>query len=64
MTTMMMSSNFGAKKRISEPPKMFGVHRVSVFATDRWSYGNQTADRKSTIGQLVYIKFPEIASTT
>ena len=30
-------------------PVMFGSKRVSVFATDRWSYGNQPADRKSTI---------------
>ena len=32
-------------------PKMFGSKRVSVFATDRWSYGNFTADRKSTISR-------------
>ena len=30
-------------------PVMFGSKRVSVFATDRWSYGNHPADRKSTI---------------
>ena len=61
---MMTSSVFGAKQHISKwssalavqtrrhrknrATQNIGAERVSVFATDQCSYGNRTADRKST----------------
>ena len=36
-------------KKNSEATQNIGAERVFVFATDQCSYGNPTADRKSTI---------------
>ena len=37
------------KEKKTRATKNIGAERVSVFATDQCSYGNITADRKSTI---------------
>ena len=36
-------------KKNSEATQNIGAERVSVSATDQYSYGNHVADRKSTI---------------